>query len=139
MKKLEDIKINVKLKLSALWVSLMLLYIYADILSLFTPGAVEEMIAGNMGPFPVTQLALFSATIMMAIPALMVFLSLTLNAKMNRWVNVILGTLYTVISIGNLIGETWIYYLSFGVMEIILTLIIVTIAWRWPEQLKEIK
>ena len=51
----EDVKINVKMKLSALWVALMLLYIYADIFSLFRPGQIEEMISGRMGPFPVTQ------------------------------------------------------------------------------------
>ena len=52
---MEDMKINVKIKLSALWVAMMLLYIYADILSLFRPGQIEEMLEGRMGPFPVTQ------------------------------------------------------------------------------------
>ncbi len=130
---LENVKVNVKIRLSALWVTLMLCYIYADILSLFSPGAVEEMLAGNMGPFPVTQTALLSASILMIIPALMVFLSLILNPKANQWTNIIVGILYALVSIGNLVGETWAYYLVFGIIEIALTILVVFYAWKWPK------
>ncbi len=128
---LEDVKINIKIKLSALWVAMMLLYIYADILSLFRPGQVEEMIDGRMGPFPVTQGSLFTASVLMIIPAVMVFLSLTLKPKVNRWANITLGVLYTVVNISNLIGEAWAYYIFFGIIEIVLTLLIVWYAWKW--------
>jgi len=128
---MEDMKINVKMKLAALWVAMMLLYIYADILSLFRPGQIEEMIEGLMGPFPVTQGSLLTASILMIIPAVMVFLSLTLRPKVNRWANVTLGVLYTLVNISNLIGETWAYYIFFGIIEIVLTLLIVWYAWRW--------
>ena len=128
----QDVKINVKMKLSALWVALMLLYIYADILSLFKAGAIEKMMEGFMGPFPVTQGSLLSAAILMSIPAVMVFLSLTLKSNVNRWVNIILGVLFTCVNISNLIGETsWIFYIAFVVVEIALTLLIVGYAWRW--------
>jgi len=128
---MEAMKINVKMKLSALWIAMMLLYIYADILSLFRPGQIEEMIEGLMGPFPVTQGSLLTASILMIIPAVMVFLSLTLKPKVNRWANVTLGVLYTLVNISNLIGETWAYYIFFGIMEIVLTLLIVWYAWKW--------
>jgi len=131
---MEDMKISVKIKLSALWVAMMLLYIYADILSLFKPGQVEEMIKGLMGPFPVTQGSLLTASILMIIPAVMVFLSLTLKSKVNRWANITLGVLYTAVNISNLIGETWAYYIFFGIVEIVCTLLIVWNAWKWPKQ-----
>jgi hypothetical protein len=127
----EDVKINVKMKLSALWVALMLIYIYADILSLFKVGAIEKMVEGFMGPFPVTQGSLLSASILMMIPAGMVFFSLTLEPKVNRWVNIIIGILYTFVNIGNLMGETWAFYIFFGVVEIMLTILIVGFAWKW--------
>lgn len=127
----EDVKINVKMKLSALWVALMLLYIYADWFSLFRTGQIEEMISGRMGPFPVTQGSLLSASILMMIPAVMVFLSLTLKPKINRWVNIILGVLYTFVNISNLFGETWVYYIFSGVVEIVFTILIVGYAWKW--------
>jgi hypothetical protein len=127
----EDVKVSVKMKLSAAWVALMLLYIYADIFSLYRPGHLEEMIAGRMGPFAVTQGSLFASSILMILPAVMVFLCLTLTPKVNRWANIILGVLYTLVNISNLIGETWIYYISTGVVEIALTVLIAWFAWKW--------
>ena len=128
---MEDVKINVKLKLSALWAALMLLYIYADHFSLFRTGQIEEMISGRIGPFPVTQGSLLAFSILMMIPAVMVFLSLALKPTVNRWANIILGVLYTFVNISNLIGETWVYYIVFGVVEIVLTFLIVLYAWKW--------
>jgi len=129
---LVDGKISTKVKLSISWITLMMLYIYADILSFFSPGAVEEMLAGNMGPFPVTQVALLLASVLMIIPALMILLSVILKPKANRISNVVAGVLYTIVSAGNLIGETWIYYLLFGIIEIALGVTIIFFAWKWP-------
>jgi len=42
---LEDIKVNVKLKLAALWASFMFLYIYVDYFHLYMPGSVEDILA----------------------------------------------------------------------------------------------
>ena len=128
---LEDVQINVKVKLSALWIAMMLLYIYADILSLFRPSQLEEIMEGRMGPFPVTQESLLTASLLMIIPAVMVFLSLTLKPAVNRWTNISLGVLYTLVNISNLIGESWAYYISFGIVEILITLLIVRSAWKW--------
>ena len=127
----QDVKINVKMKLSALWVALMLVYIYCDIYSLYRTGQLEEMISGRMGPFQVTQGSLLLASILMIIPAVMVFLSLTLKPKVDRWANIILGVLYTFVNISNLIGETWVYYIFSGVVEIVFTFLIVGYAWKW--------
>ena len=130
---LEDVKMNVKLKLSALWAVLMFLYIYADVLSLFEPGQLDEMTQGRMGPFQVNQGSLLTASILVIIPALMVFLSLTLKPSVNRWTNITLGVVFTLVNISNLIGEAWVYYLLFGALEIVLTLLIVRYAWTWPQ------
>ena len=130
---LEDAKINVKIKLSALWVVFMMFYIYADIFSLYRPGQIDKMMSGLMGPFPVTQMSLLTASILTAIPAVMIFLSILLKPKVNRWVNIVIGILYTLVGIGNLIGETWVYYIAYGVTEMVLTLLIVFYSWKWPK------
>ena len=127
----EDVKIHVKIKLSALWAALMFLYIYADIFSLYRPGHIDEMMSGRMGPFPATQGSLLVASILMLIPAVMVFLSLVLKPPVNRWVNIIFGVLYTLVNLSNLVGEPWAYYMAFGMVEIVLTLLIVGYAWKW--------
>ena len=131
---LEDVKINVKLKLSALWAALMFLYIYVDLFDLYKLGEIEHIIAGNLGPFQVTQTSLLTAMILMTIPALMVFLSVALPAKANRLTNIIVGILYIVVVIGNTIGEAWFFYIFGSVVEFVLLLLIVGYAWKWPKQ-----
>lgn len=126
-----DAKIPLKMKLSALWATLMFLYIYADIFSLYKPGQIEEVLAGRMGFLPVTQGSLLTAAILILIPALMVFLSLALRTVVARWTNIVLGVLYTAVNIGNLVGETWVFYLVLGAVEMALTLLIVGYAWKW--------
>jgi hypothetical protein len=128
----DEPKVTVRAKLSALWAALVLLYVYADVLSLFRPGQIEEMSEGRMGPTEATQATLLLASTIVVIPALMVFLTLTLKAGVSRWTNLTLGLLYTAVSAGNLIGETWAYYLLFGVLEIAITTLIVWYAWTWP-------
>jgi hypothetical protein len=127
----DEPKVAVRAKLSALWAALVLLYVYADVLSLFRPGQIEEMSEGRMGPTEATQATLLLAATIVVIPALMVFLTLTLKAGVSRWTNLTLGILYTAVSAGNLIDETWAYYLLFGVLEIAITTLIVWYAWTW--------
>jgi Family of unknown function (DUF6326) len=131
---LEDMKINVKIKLSALWAAAMCCYIYGDILSFYKPGVITEIMAGNIGPFPVTQLSLLSAALYIAIPGVMVFLSLALKPKVNRWANIILGVVYIVTNSVSFLTESWAYFIVLGVIEVALTALIVWYAWRWPQQ-----
>lgn len=137
-KKLEDFKINTKIKLLVLWITLMILYIYADIFSFYRPGYINEVIAGFMGPLKVSQMTLISSSILMAIPTLMIVVCLFSKEKMVRWLNIIAGSLYTVVGVGNLLGETWVYYLLYGTIEIIITIFIVVTALRWSKR-KEVQ
>ena len=131
---LEDVKINVKIKLSILWATLMFIYIYVDIFRFFQPGEIQNILAGKVWEFNITQTWALSAMIMMTIPIIMVFLSLALKAKVNRWINIILGALHIIIAIANVIGETWAYYIFGGIVEVALCSLIVMYAWKWPTQ-----
>jgi hypothetical protein len=79
----------------------------------------------------------------MAIPSLMIFLSLILKPKLNRLLNLILGIVYTIIIIFTYLmpaeGEIWIYYILYNLVEIVLTLMIIWYAWRWPKIQTSIK
>lgn len=131
---LENAKINVKMKLSALWASVMFCYVYGDYFGLHKPGTLQEMIAGKMGPLgETTQGVLLGTSALMAIPSLMVFLSLVLPSVVNRWTNIVLGTLYTAIILITMPGA-WYFYLFLGVIEAVLTALIVWYAWTWPRQ-----
>ncbi len=130
---LEDVKINIKIKLSALWVAVMFLFLYVDYFTLYVPGVIEDAIAGKMGPFPTTQVALLAAVTLMIIPSLMVFLSLLLKAKANRWTNIIVGIFHIVIVIAGAMGDAWAYYIFASIVEVVLLSLIVWYAWKWPK------
>ncbi len=134
---LEDVKINVKIKLSALWVAVMFLYAYGDILGIMKPGAIEDYRIGiGATGAPITHVALLLIAISMAIPIVMVFLSLTLKPKANRWANIILGIVYTCFIPLSMLVATSVsaYYIFLGIVEVVLTALIVWYAWKWPKQ-----
>jgi hypothetical protein len=131
---LDDIKIHVKIKISALWASVMFCYIYGDYFWLYAPGKMQDILKGNMAPLgPTTQGVLLFSSIMMAIPATMIFLSLALKASLNRWVNIILGVVYTLFVLITMPGA-WVFYLFLGSVDVMLTALIVWYAWNWPRQ-----
>ena len=129
---LEDVKINIKIKLSALWATVMFIYLYVDIFGFFKPGVIEDAIAGKVWTFQITQVWLLGVIILMTIPSLMVFLSLVLPGKANRWTNIIVGILYIVVTLGMTIGESYVFYIFGSIVETVLLLLIVVYAWKWP-------
>jgi uncharacterized membrane protein len=131
--KLEDFKINVKIKLAALWTSVMFCYIYEDYFELYVPKKLERIISGD--GLLNTPMKLFSASFVLIIPALMIFLSILLIPKLSRLFNMIFGALYTALMlwIASNYSDKWLTFaLSFAIIESIITLIIVWYAWKWP-------
>jgi hypothetical protein len=132
-KEFNDPKISTRIALIGSWITLMLLYIYADIFSLYRPGYINEIIAGFMGPMKVDQMTLIGSSLLMAFPALMVIVCILIKANILRWINIIVGILYTFVGIGNLIGEKWAYYIIYGVIEILITIFIIIKAFKWEK------
>ena len=133
---MEDVKINVKIKLSAAWAAVMFLYVYADIFGLYKPGFIQEIMTGELAiGFQINQVFLLGIAILMAIPSVMVFLSLTLKPKANRLANIVLGIVYTVVMLVTMfMPGAWAYYIFLGIVEVVLTVLIVRYAWKWPKQ-----
>lgn len=132
---LEDRTVNVKVKLALLWVALMFFYVYNDIFSLFQPGHVAELVEGQLEGIQFTQSLLFGAAVLMAFPSLMVLLSLTLKARANRLVNIVVGILHVLILIGTQFvgeGETWYYWRFYELLEALVLALIIRTAWKWP-------
>jgi len=131
---LEDMKINVKLKLAALWTSFMFLYIYVDYFHLYMPRSIEDILAGKVFVFDITQVFLLVALTFVIIPALMIFLSVALSAQVNRWINIIVATVYIPYMLLNLAGEAWPHMVLGAVVETVVLLLIIRCAWTWPKQ-----
>jgi len=130
---LDDLKVHVKFKLSALWAALMFCYVYGDYFGLYVPGKLQGILEGN-GPIgPVSQGTLVATSILLALPGLMVFLSLALPPRFNRWLNIILGAFYIAVMLITMPGA-WDFYILLGFIEVVLTALIVWYAWRWPKR-----
>ena len=133
---LEDYKINIKIKLAALWASVTLCYLYGDYFELYVPKKVDSLISGvNMLDSPSK---LFLAAFLLAIPAVMVFLSVILKPAINRWLNIVFGVFFTLfvslVAIAS-ISSPWLnFYVFLGIVEILITSVIVVYAWTWPKQ-----
>ncbi|NRF38057.1 DUF6326 family protein [Pedobacter foliorum] len=134
---LENLPVGVKIKLSALWASVMFCYVYGDFFSLFVPDRIQKLIDGHSGVGTTTPYSLLAFAMLMTIPSLMIFLSLVLKPSINRSANIGIGSLFTLIMILILFTTTskWmIFYSYLALIEIILTSLIICYAWKWPKQ-----
>ncbi len=123
---LEDQPIPVRVKLAAAWTSFMFLYVYVDILNFFTPGVVEDILDGKVFEFDLSQTFSTSALTLVAVPILMVVLSMTLPARANRIANLVVAALYVPVTAFNVVGESWLYFYGLGVaLELVLLALIV--------------
>lgn len=130
---LEAQPIPVRAKLAATWTSFMFLYAYVDILNFFTPGVVQDILDGRVFKFDLSQTFSVTALTLVAIPILMVVLSMTLPARVNRITNLIVALLYVPITAFNVVGGSWLFFYGLGVvLELILLALIVRFAWTWP-------
>jgi len=133
---LEDRKVNVKTKLAFLWVALMFFYIYNDLFSLYQPGHVADLVAGHLEGVQFTQTLLVGAAVLMALPSFMVLLSVTLHARSNRLVNIIVGILQILVLVGTQFvgeGQTWFYWRFYELLELFFLVLIIWTAWKWPK------
>jgi Family of unknown function (DUF6326) len=132
---LEDLRMPVQAKLAAAWTSFMFLYIYVDYFALYKPGVVDDILVGIVWEFDISQTLLTAFLTLVAIPILMVMLSMTLPARVNRATNLVVASLYIPVSIFNAVGESWTYFygLSIG-LEVLLLAFILRYAWTWPRR-----
>ncbi len=131
---LEEYRPPTKVKLATLWASTMFCYIYGDYFGLYVAGTLADMNGGRMGPLGHATPGVLTATsLMMAVPSLMVALSLLLPARICRWACILLGLFYTAIMAASLAGSEP-FYKVLAAIEMALTLAITLVAVRWPSE-----
>jgi hypothetical protein len=67
--------VDMKVKLSTLWVTASLSYLYCDVISLMDPELLRQYLAGNVNGMAFTPGFLLGAAILISIPITMVLLS----------------------------------------------------------------
>ena len=130
--KFEPFNVNVRIKISALWTSMLFVFAYVDLFSLYRPGFRADLEAGEVAGFTVNQAFLFGTTAYVVIPSLMVFGALILRPRVNRLANIALSIVYALTIMASAVGE-WTYYVFGSALEIALLAAIVYYAWSWPK------
>lgn len=132
---LSDTKLDIKIKLSALWISLMFLFVYADLKAMYQTGSIEAIIKGEIIGMKINDMFLLCSAILMSIPAIMIFLSIFLKPKLNRIFNVIFPLLFVIVNTGTYFapGKVWWYYIYFTSLEYLICILIILITLKWPK------
>jgi Family of unknown function (DUF6326) len=130
---LHDPPVPVRAKLAAAWTSFMFLYIYVDFFALYKPGVIDDLRAGVVWEFQISQTLLTVFLAAIAVPSLMIVLSVILPARANRVINLVVASVYIPFSMFNAVGESWTYFYGLGVvLEVIVLAVILRSAWTWP-------
>lgn len=133
-KQYRDTAVDVKLVLSALWITMLFVFVYVDIFGFYRADVLKAALDGQVATtgFTVNQTFLAYSLVYILLPALMVVLSLLLRPRVNRIVNIAVSLVYVVTIIWSATGETWAYYLMGSVIEVLVLAAIVRAAWKWP-------
>src|SRR5215468_3107994 len=131
--KFEPVTVNVRTKISALWTSMLFVFAYVDLFSLYRADFRADLEAGKTGGFTINQSFLLGTAAYIIAPSLMVFCALVLRPRLNRVVNIALGIVYTATIVASAVGE-WSYYILGSVVEVAMLAAIVYYAWTWPQQ-----
>ena len=131
----EPLGVNVRVKISALWVSMLFVFLYVDLFSLYRSDVRADLEAGELGGFTVGQGFLVGVTAYVVVPSLMVFGTLVLPPQACRVANIALSTLYALTIVVGAIDEgSQVYYVAGSAVEVALLVGIVYYAWSWPRR-----
>ena len=128
----ESYPTNPRIKIAALWASMLFVFAYVDLFSMYREDIRADLEAGKVFTFTVGQGFLLGATGYILLPSLLVFLSLVLPAQVARMTNIVVAALYALTIAGGAIGE-WNYYILGSVAEVGLLVAVVYYAWTWPK------
>ena len=117
----------IRIKLSGLWVSLMLTYLLGDVLRIFS----GDFDAGEISGMEITPAMYLGMAVLMLIPILMVFLNLTLPEKAARWTNIVLAIFFFIFNLIGLPTYPSLYDQFLILVGLGFNLLTVWYAWRW--------
>ena len=131
----KTLKIDMKVLLSTLWIFAMFNYIYADVHTLMDSNVLNKLLTGYVDSMHITEEFLLIGSILMETATAMVLLSRILKYKANRWANILVGALHTVVVFASMLGtQPTLYYTFYGTIEVVCTSLIVWYAWKWSPQ-----
>jgi hypothetical protein len=132
---LDNPPVPLQAKLAAAWTSLMFFVIYIDYFHLYQPGAIDQIRGGRIFEFNITPTLMTIFVVVIGIPALMILLSMTLPARVNRATNLVVASLQIPLMVFNAAGTSWDWAFYYGLtigIEVLILAFILRSAWTWP-------
>ena len=132
---LHEMKVSIRIELALMWCAVMFFYIYGDYFALYIPNEVSKLMEGKT--LLNSPLKLFAASVLMALPPVVILLSVIASATVARITNIIFGIIFTAIMVLiaiTSIGPWWEAYVFYAVVESCITLMIVWKALKWPRE-----
>ena len=102
------------------------------------PGSIQEIMAGNIGGWPISEALGFIFASFWWIPFVMAFLSLTLGDTANRWTNFVVGIVLAAVCVVGLI-ESAIKRFPMAIpvdyfVGVVAGALVAWYAWKWPKE-----
>lgn len=120
--------------LFTLWVFVMFLYAYCDILGLYDVEILKKLLSGSIDGIVMDQNMLLAASVLMILPITTILITRIASYPIARWTNIGVGSFKTLVMLATLLTPCTIYYWLFAVIEISTTIAIVWLAWGWQKQ-----
>jgi hypothetical protein len=119
--------VDMKAKLSTLWIVVLINMIFADIFSIMVELVNKDTlhIPGDV------KVIMAIAAIVTNIPILMIYFARVLPYKPNRWANIIAGILTIIYIVGG--GDMAPHYIIIAAIEVICLLLIIVSSWKWKK------
>lgn len=127
--------VAVQTKLAAAWTSLMFLVIYVDYYHLYQPGVLDALRDGRVFEFDISPTLMIVLFAVIAVPTLMVLLSVALPPRVNRILNLVVASVYIPVMVFNVAGVAPSWFGYYGVtigVEVLILAFILRSAWTWP-------
>ena len=122
-----------KIKIAVLWLFNAVGFTAVALLSLVTPGGIEQIIAGEIEGMAINDALLLSVAVFWLVPLTMAFLSLTLKDSANRWANIILGIVWVafgILDLGDTLSRGWLTIALVAGSKTVASALIVWYAWK---------
>jgi hypothetical protein len=123
-----------KIQVAVLWLIDTGVALIAGVGALLAPNAIQQLLAtGEFEGSIISPELLFFLAILLWVPFVMAFLSVTLKSPINRWANIIVGIVWLglgFIDVPNLMANPAAYAILLWLTEVVAKVLIVGIAWK---------
>jgi len=126
-----------KTRIAVLWLLMAVAMSTHSIMAFMEPGMIEELMSGEVEGRALTPGMLIFMALFWLIPLWMAFVVITLKCSANRWINFVLGIIFTILNIWHfiehLVSVSPVQILIIG-STVVATALIAWYAWKWPKQ-----